>query len=169
MYSITEEFSGSIPSTFSNLKHLLTLSLAENLFTSTLPGISSFRNLKVLNLYRNYFNGPVARLFNLSQQLKLVNVDLSANEFTGTLPLELFSVGSLQTVAMVQNCIQGSLSESICAAKNLTALALDGLATASACQIPIWQHNFLGTYQLHYYMSGTLPKCLFEMPKLQVE
>ena len=107
-------------------------------------------------------------LFYVAGQKDLQYVDLSANEFTGTLPLDLFTAPYIQTVAMVQNCIQGSISDSICDAELLSVLALDGLATSTKCQQSIFNIRPIVTYVLQFYLEGSLPKCLFQMPKLQV-
>ncbi|GMH02521.1 hypothetical protein Nepgr_004360 [Nepenthes gracilis] len=79
--------SGSLPepalpnSTCDNLR---ILDLGDNKFSGSFPGfITSFRNINVLDLSHNWFSGPIPDTLT---QLKLENLTLSYNNFSGSLP-----------------------------------------------------------------------------------
>lgn len=127
-------FNGSIPSSFSNLSQLETLSLRDNSLTGTLPeDLMSMSNLTTLNLAGNKFSGdiPVSignlkaiSVLNLSGNgfsgkipgsigslYKLTALDLSKQNLTGELPLDLFGLPSLQVIALQENKFSGDVPE----------------------------------------------------------
>jgi len=80
--------SGSLPDEIQNLVNLETLSLTQNYFTGTVPGLNNFHRLKTLRLDDNNFSGP---LLDFSTHVKLKTLDLSGNTITGIIPSTLLS------------------------------------------------------------------------------
>ena len=85
----------------------------------------------------------------------------SDNAFTGSFPFQFFSAPSLKILAMVTNCFDGTLSSDICKVKSAEILALDGLSLGNKCTTNKVNSFFSAKF------SGSLPRCLFEMPNLQ--
>ena len=75
--------SGSIPEAILRSKSLRVMSLHSNLLTGTISGI--YGNLTNINLYGNFFSGPVP--FNASAMAMLKKFNVQDNQFTGTIPI----------------------------------------------------------------------------------
>eukprot|EP01034_Spumella_vulgaris_P030559 gene30559-37797_t len=181
----------SMPQTMTGLTTLKVLNMGDNDFTGGISeDIGSMLSLQTLNLGVNYlmggsipdslltlfvnnneFTGALDAVFNATYQTRLLNVDLSNNRFTGNVPSEPFKIAPLQSFAAVKNCFDSaSLPSSLCATRELTTLALDGLKTASSCEST---HNFFpsSTGVKSYWVGGeegSLPSCVFELPKLSI-
>jgi Leucine-rich repeat (LRR) protein len=156
---------GTIPPQLSNAS-LSLLYLQNNLLTGTIPpALFRVQGLKEAFLQGNHLHGNLDGLFNSTQLLRRFQIlQVSDNQLTGTLPKDLFRLPSLTTFVASKNCLAGTLSESICVARGLSTLILDGLKSAPACR----QNLFLAThsYQVVGNDHGTIPSCLFHMPRL---
>ena len=161
--------SNSIPTSFSALINMEMYSMSQNQLSGVVPSLNGYSNLRVLNLYSNSLQGPVENLISsVVVYSKLEDIDISNNYFSGALPLSFFKIPTLKTFGAVKNCISGELSPLICSATKLTALALDGLGTASECRKQLYGSRQLSAYGLAFHLTGKLPRCLFEMPKLKI-
>ena len=58
-------------------------------------------------------------------------------------------------LTLVKNQFTGEIPTSVCQALSLTTLVMDGLTSGSDNKIPRW-------------MDGSLPNCLWSLPKLRV-
>jgi hypothetical protein len=120
-------------------------------------------NLTRLFVQDNLFHGNLYSIFNNNDNdnkddddnntnnkkfQKLNNVQLSNNQFTGTLPNELFASQNLISFSAVSNCFHGIIPSTICLNSNLITLALDGLVCASSCR-----HYILSTSLSYAYIS----------------
>lgn len=119
----------------------------------------------------NEFHGPISNIFDtISVHRGLFNLDFTSNQFSGKLPSnELFhSTSPLLTFAASQNCLHGTLPNDLCSVKNLTALILNGIGTASNCQrtkkLSLWDY---GVYWTSNKIAGTIPTCLYLLPNLE--
>ncbi|KAH9544885.1 hypothetical protein CY35_12G019600 [Sphagnum magellanicum] len=98
---------GTLPEQIGNLTYLFDLTLANNPgLSGPLPsGLSELGNLGILDLHNCSFNGSIAdELFDGSYHL--VEVDLSANQFTGHLP-NYGGADYLQTLNISHNKLSG--------------------------------------------------------------
>lgn len=95
----------------------------------------------------------------------MTTIQLSNNQFTGTLPEEIFSLARLSDFVAVSNCFRGTLPAAICNAKELSTLALDGLRTASSCRQYVLP-TISNAYKLSTDFKGTIPPCIFNLRKL---
>jgi Leucine-rich repeat (LRR) protein len=99
-----------------------------------------------------------------------IEIDISGNRFTGTLPYDLFNTStSLVLFAAVKNCITGSIPESICHCRSIRSLAMDGLHASGHCQSRIFPFlpQIIKTYQLKKDLPGSIPSCIYSMPSLK--
>jgi hypothetical protein len=83
----------------------------------------------------------------------------------------------MTSFAAVRNCLSGSLSKDLCLATSMISLALDGLHSSSACNTNIYSALSQSSvskvisessYLLRTAIQGTIPVCLYRLPKLQV-
>ncbi len=113
----------------------MTLSLNSNHFVSSIP--TQFRYLTQivqLNLNDNDLTGPIHLFY--SGCLSLSVLDLSQNAFTGALThneSSVFALPNITTLLLYSNCMHGSLPMSVCGARNLSVLVMDGLTSAPSC------------------------------------
>ena len=187
------QFTGILPSSFSRLVSLVQLYLSSNLLTGSMDKniFDSLIQLQIIEIQHNLFTGTIplslARLsylnrffvqdnllsgrldmvFNGSFQRNLSNVQLSNNQFIGTLPDQLFLTNSLVSISAVSNCFHGSIPSSICMNNRLKTLALDGLGCASSCRNIILP-GISSAYISNRQITGGIPSCLFSMPYLEL-
>ena len=136
---------GTIPSSWTKLKHLSFLDLGSNKLNGTIPrSLAALTNIYHLDLSENEFRGPVYP--SLFYQLKnLSYVDLSENSFSGRLPLsEDPRMPLLKELVLEDNKFSGHLP-------NFTACLQD-------MEIINFAYNDL---------SGTIPTTLFSLPVLR--
>ncbi|XP_074264494.1 receptor-like protein 7 [Silene latifolia] len=138
-------FSGLIPSSFSNINQLEYVDLSFNNFLGPIPSFSSAKNLICLHLSNNKLSGTLAstKWSNLSN---LTDVDVSANHLQGSIPMEIFSLPSLQMMQLSENRFNGTLGE-----------------------LPNMQSSILNTLDLSKnHLQGSLPTSLFGMKALKI-
>lgn len=155
-------FTGSLPKEMQSAVTLNYIDIFDNYITGTIPYIGELRSLATFYVDQNLLTGSLS-CFNSSTQIYLSSVDFSLNQFTGTIPEELYKIPALATLSSIENCFTGPISDSICQASNLEVLALDGLHSAPTCR----RRLLNGNYALQYYTPGTIPPCLFNLPKIQ--
>jgi hypothetical protein len=105
-------FTGTIPPTLFNLTGLLTFGIEDNSLTGTVPVYSEtstpFPGLSYLGLAGNDLHGAFPEWVCLNEQI--MNVDLSRNSFTGTLPACIGGLNSLKIFQVDDNQFSGTLS-----------------------------------------------------------
>jgi len=110
-------------------------------------------------------------LFDAKVQHELKVVDISNNTIRGQLPPSLFQNNpNLYSFGASSTCLNGTLPETLCGAKSLIYLILDGMRCNSKCINQPWKNSvfsyfFNGT--IPNFMDGTIPSCLFsQLPYL---
>jgi Leucine-rich repeat (LRR) protein len=158
---------GTLPVTLATAPSLHSLNLSHNHLSGALPAThQQTARLQVLMLHHNHLSGNLSAFFNASAQPRLSAVQLSGNQFTGTLPAELFALPRLASFAAVSNCLGEMLPvEAICNSSTLSALVLDGMRTAAACRLN-YHLSFSDAYSTTQTLTQTLPECLFTTPTL---
>lgn len=162
-------FSGTLPSSFCS-NWLVILTVSHNLLSGPVPvEISDMLSLEILFLCNNAFSGSLTSAFDAALQTELSYVDVSNNQFTGAIPVEAFGLMKLTSFAAVSNCLSGTIPADICAASNLTTIAMDGLTSASSCQQRFFPSGFgISSYGLSSTnKAGSVPECLYSMPLLE--
>lgn len=161
-------FTGPIPTSIGELTSLFNLDFHENRLSGTLPrSMSALESLVSVNLLNNALSGSLEGVFNASSQSSLSTIQLSHNQFTGEIPLELSSLRNLSSLSLESNCFKTSLPVELCELQQLKVLDLNGLRTALSCQ-----HVLLPGLSTSYISTGyeslrrSVPACFFHMPNL---
>ncbi|KAJ8528062.1 hypothetical protein K7X08_015513 [Anisodus acutangulus] len=93
-------FEGPVPVSLLNCSGLEVLDMGKNAITDTFPAwLGTLEWLKVLILKSNKFHGPISNWQNKSYFPRMKIFDLSHNEFSGSMPAEVF----LNFKAMIRN------------------------------------------------------------------
>jgi Leucine-rich repeat (LRR) protein len=164
----------TLPESLSSLEKLVFLALNSNSFTGSIPsGLFVLTQFRQLFLQYNSLTGNLNTILDYILPDSLSNLDLSNNQLTGSLSSSIFwndKSKNLESFAVVANCLVGSIPNSICQLSNLTSLALDGLSTSSSCRDYFFADSLSSTFTSFYLkngITGTIPECLFSMPRLQ--
>jgi hypothetical protein len=163
---------GPLPNSISELTFLEQLYLEDNALTGSLEPLfhyssSSLSSLTSLPLTASSsLSSPLSSIFS-TPPMNLNSLDLSNNQFTGTLLSELFtSLPKIRILALTSNCFHGQLPHSICTAHELAVLSLDGLGAGHGCSFK----DSILINQLAYRnsISGDIPSCLWTMTNLTI-
>ncbi|KAI8907326.1 hypothetical protein EDD86DRAFT_53558 [Gorgonomyces haynaldii] len=99
---------GVIPSDFSKLTKLQTLSLYNNQLTGTIPpSLGQISALRFLSIHHNQLNGSIPS--SLGQLSSLVGLYLDSNQLTGPIPSTLGDLKSLEGIQLDNNKLSGSV------------------------------------------------------------
>ncbi|XP_052736365.1 receptor-like protein 9DC3 [Vigna angularis] len=156
----SNDFEGSIPTSFSNLTHLTVLDLSYNIYLNgSIPSsLLIFPSLTLLDLQFNQFSGQIPNVFpqansfekldlsdnniegelpsTLSNLQWLVFLDLSMNKLSGQIPLSILNLQYLVFLDLSHNRLEGPMPNKIISLSNLTRLYLnDNLLNET---IPVW-------------------------------
>ncbi|CAN0924032.1 Probable LRR receptor-like serine/threonine-protein kinase At3g47570 [Linum grandiflorum] len=136
--------SGSIPSSVGNLTKLIELDISSNRLYGEIPtSIQSCTKLLLLNLSRNTLGGVIPPQVMSLTSLSIF-LDLSVNQFIGSLPVEVGNLINLAHLDLSHNMLSGSIPSPLGSCASLGSLYL--------------QHNLL---------NGTIPSSLSSLRGLQ--
>jgi Leucine-rich repeat (LRR) protein len=170
LYLFGNHLSGTLPSSFSDLTGLNWLHLHENQLSGqlTLP-LASLPRLERLFLHQNRFTGRLNDListspWNSSSSL-LLNLDVSDNLFSGSIPSTLF-LPHLQSISLSLNCFEHELPSTICEAMDAEVISMDGLGSSNGCKnvltLPFTSVSLVRS------LTGSIPDCVWSMSKLKL-
>ncbi|XP_075645726.1 putative receptor-like protein kinase At3g47110 [Castanea sativa] len=117
-------FFGNIPSSLGNLTLLINFYLEANNLQGSIPlSLGKCQNMIVLSLSNNNLSGTISyQVFSLL--FLLISLDLSANKFTGVLPIEVGNFINLQEFDITENMLFGEIPASIGSCVKLEILAM---------------------------------------------
>ncbi|KAK4433806.1 putative LRR receptor-like serine/threonine-protein kinase [Sesamum alatum] len=141
------ELSGEIPPEVGSISSLQSLLLGENSFSRDVPESLVMSNLSLLDLSRNGFGGDVQEVFGRLHQVKslvlsgnsytggllssgipelqnISELDLSENDFSGPLPVEISQMSNLKMLVLANNQFTGSIPHGYGNLSRLQALDL---------------------------------------------
>ncbi|KAL4600613.1 hypothetical protein ACB092_11G211800, partial [Castanea dentata] len=117
-------FFGNIPSSLGNLTILTTLYLDHNNLQGSIPlSLVKCENVIKLDLSKNNLNGTISyQVIGLS--FSAISLDLSANKFTGVLPIEVENLKNLERLDISENTLFGKIPTSLGSCVKLEYLAM---------------------------------------------
>ncbi len=166
----TNYFTGSLPD-FGDNTLMVVLDVASNYLYGTISSsLSRLKYIEELFLHFNSFSGIINQFINATIQRRLVNIDVSQNQFTGTIPTDVFIYcRKLGSFAASSNCFDGSIPTEICYSTELTSLSLDGLTSSTDCRNRLLQGlPYVNGFTVSHFIQGTIPPCLFQMKSLRL-
>ncbi|KAF7806226.1 putative LRR receptor-like serine/threonine-protein kinase [Senna tora] len=124
LYLGNNSFSRDIPEEILNLTNLEFLDLTRNHFGGEIQDIfGKLKNVKYLLLHSNYYTGGLTSSGILTLP-NVVRLDLSYNNFTGTLPIEISQMSSLKYLMLSYNNFTGPIPPQFGNMSHLQALDL---------------------------------------------
>ena len=149
--SMQENFLSGLPSTINKNTVLNFLVLRNNRMIGTIPpGIGNLTNLVVLDLSNMYWN--------YTMQSWVHSFAPSAG-LNGTLPAELYTLKSLNTLKLTRNRLNGTISPLISRLTNLQNLQLSGNSLSGTIPSSISTlTNLNNVYLDNNYFTGKIPK-----------
>jgi Leucine-rich repeat (LRR) protein len=170
LYLSNNQLTGTIPPSLSNLLNLVWLHLYDNHLNGQITSpLASLPQLRQLFLHRNHFTGHLDALVFFSpwnsSSSKLLNLDVSDNLFSGSVPSALF-LPHLESISLSLNCFEHKLSSSICEARDARVISMDGLGSAKGCKNVV---TVPFTYvTLVRSLGGNIPDCVWSMSNLKM-
>ncbi|XP_030963027.1 probable LRR receptor-like serine/threonine-protein kinase At3g47570 [Quercus lobata] len=162
-------FIGNIPSSLGNLTNLLELYLGDNNLQGSIPSsLSQCQNLITFHLPHNNLSGIISsQVIGLSFSPN--SLDLSGNQFTGVLPMEIRNLKNLEHLDISENMLSGKIPASLARCVKLEFLAMrrnffQGVVPSSWKSLRGLEHLDLSNNNF----SGMIPKFLesFDFLKL---
>jgi Leucine-rich repeat (LRR) protein len=164
IYMPSNNLTGNIPSSLSNLTNLDWLNLYGNHLSGSIPSsLGNFTNMLGFYLANNQLSGSIPHeLGNLgiNQFATSVQIDLSNNQLTGSIPSEFGNIEFLDELKLSNNQLSGSIPASLGNLVNLY-YGLDLSYNQLSGAIPSELGNLVnvyGTFNLsHNQLSGSIP------------
>ncbi|GJM90639.1 hypothetical protein PR202_ga06940 [Eleusine coracana subsp. coracana] len=156
---------GEIPECLSNLSSLNLLAMSSNNLQGTIPmWIWQHKKLQILYMYDNDFTGAIAT--NVTA-LDLVQIDVSSNQLTGTIPDDFGNLINLTLLFLYSNQLHGLIPPSIGFLPNLADIRLFTNKLSGPLPSELGKHSALGNIEVsNNNLSGELPEGLCSNKKL---
>uniref|UniRef100_A0A0E0NBW5 non-specific serine/threonine protein kinase n=1 Tax=Oryza rufipogon TaxID=4529 RepID=A0A0E0NBW5_ORYRU len=150
---------GEIPESLSSLRELNVLDLSSNKIQGKIPRwIWQHKKLQILYLYANRFTGEIES--NITA-LNLVEIDVSANELTGTIPDGFGKMTNLTLLFLYFNKLSGSIPPSVGLLPKLTDIRLFNNMLSGSLPSELGKHSPLANLEVsNNNLSGELPEGL---------
>ncbi|RHN67612.1 putative leucine-rich repeat-containing, plant-type, leucine-rich repeat domain, L [Medicago truncatula] len=157
------QFEGNIPPQLFNLTYLFHLDLARNKLSGSLPKCNYNLTDMVTFHYTNLYS-TIIELFTKGQDYvyeagpERRTIDLSANNLSGEVPLELVRLVQVQTLNLSHNNFIGTIPKEIGGMKNMESLDLSNNKLCGGIPQSLVLLNFLSYLNLSYNnFDGKIP------------
>ena len=154
-------FFGNIPSSLGNLTVLMNLYLLDNNLDGNIPlSLSKCKELFSLSLANNNLNGSISPQV-IALSFSTTFLDLSANQFTGALPMEIGNFKNLEYLDISENKFFGKIPTSLGSCVKLETLAMSESLFQGI--VPFSLESLQGLENLdlsNNNLSGQIPKFL---------
>jgi hypothetical protein len=162
------------------LKNLARLRLYQNHLNGEINfQLESLPSLQQLFLQQNYFHGHLQQLFSFNSTNStnsllsaavsnhpFLNLDVSDNLFSGSVPSQLFLLPHLQSISLSLNCFEHELPMSMCEAVGVGVMSMSGLGSSHSCKnlvtVPFTSVSLVQT------MDGSIPDCVWLLSNLRI-
>ncbi|KAL3924431.1 MAG: hypothetical protein SGILL_001053, partial [Bacillariaceae sp.] len=125
LYLSNNMLTGSIPNTLTEASKLSVLALDDNNLKGSINGVWNLPNLEYLYLEDNELTGEMPTMIESNHPL-LINLDLSNNKISGSLPVDLFRLERLEILDLHGNWFAGEMPNDINLYDKLRFVALHG-------------------------------------------
>eukprot|EP01033_Poteriospumella_lacustris_P001991 gene1991-1450_t len=159
---------GTLPSTIGQLHKLESLILYSNFLVGTLPGtLGNLSSVQFMDFCNNSLNGTIPTSFGALAKT-LVQLNISANDLTGSIPAELGQLLLLQRLELYDNYLEGTLPATLSKWKRLVALDIERNLLQGTIPTSLFQLVKLSyLYLSENLMTGTIPVGFNQLPVLQ--
>ncbi|XP_050271515.1 probable leucine-rich repeat receptor-like protein kinase At1g35710 isoform X1 [Quercus robur] len=157
------KLTGSIPSTLGHLTNLMGLYLSSNNITGSIPDkLGDLKNLQDLDLGFNKLTGSIPSTLGLFTNLhSMTDLNLSSNQFNGSIPPEIGNMKSLTALDLSNNNIVGEIPSTIRHLTNLSFLSLSWNQISGSIPIELANCSSLANLSLsHNYLNRSIPSQL---------
>ena len=158
LYLFSNQLSGTLPKEWSTLVFLASCDLASTNLSGTLPAEwAGLTSLSLLHLYENSLVGSLPKEW--AALTKLTDLELSVNNLSGTLPPEWMTLSKLTTLYLKLNQLSGTLPKEWATFVQLKELYLYSNNFTGSLP-PEWSAlaSLTRLYMWNNHLSGTLPK-----------
>ncbi|CAM8978896.1 unnamed protein product [Rhodiola kirilowii] len=167
-------FTGTIPSSLSNISGLTVCQMGNNKFSGRVPdNLGKLKNLWALTLFNNSLGSEMPNdlsfVDSLSNCTKLERLDLSNNMLSGTLSDSIgnFSTSALQQFCIAENHITGSIPERIGELSGLSWVDFSGNIFSGTIPTSIGKLTKLSRLYLgHNNLHGEIPSSIGKLANL---
>ncbi|CAN0926364.1 Probable LRR receptor-like serine/threonine-protein kinase At3g47570 [Linum grandiflorum] len=155
------QLSGFIPSSIGNLTELLELDISNNHLHGEIPtSIENCQELLILDIYGNNLSGVISPQV-MSLTSLSIYLDLSRNQFTGALSIEVRNLKNLGILNLSHNMLSGNIPSSLGGCISLEYLYLQGNRLQGAIPSSLSSLRAIQELDLSFNdLSGQIPKFL---------
>jgi hypothetical protein len=162
---------GTIPFQFTRFFGLRYIDLSDCLLSGSISSVFSTQiSLQSVFVSNNMFTGMLDNVFKASYYPDL-SLDVSYNLFTGSLPIHMINSRTVLALIATVNCLSGTIPSSLCQNPNISDLVLGGLHAAHSCETKFTNYPkwipFKSAYEQSNAVHGTIPECIFSLPKIE--
>lgn len=152
---------------FSNQSVVEALDLSHSELRGNVTLISELKALKWLDLSYNNFHGSIPSVFGNLSELEFL--DLSSNKFGNSIPSDLGSLRNLISLNLSNNLLEGEIPDELQSLENLQDFQISGNRLNGS--IPIWMGNLSHLRVFTAYenvLGGRIPDTLGSVSELQL-
>ncbi|CAA0836650.1 Leucine-rich repeat protein kinase family protein [Striga hermonthica] len=154
-------FTGQLPDSLAKLQSLKILNVSQNMLSGNLPSWVFRLGLEQVLFSNNRFSGRLENVFDLSTENsreKVVILDLSQNQFFGSIPVSIGELKLLSVLDLSENQLNGSIPSEIGRLESLKSLYLDHNQITGPIPLSLSNLTRLEKIGLSFNkLSGSLP------------